>query len=230
MFEPRSPDPSPDPPPRELDCSEVQARLEAYVDANDATEASGATGPGDSDDSVDSLEVSERRAIASHLATCARCRGEHRLALDIRTALRGLPEAPCPDAVVERVFAEVDAESSPPRGTRLLAAAAILAALLGAAALLRLDRFPARTASLPEPAAAEPTAADSELPSADVGPVELARAEAEARLAFAYLAAVTRRAGETLRDDVLLDQVLAAPRRAFDELGRSGRGETGELR
>jgi hypothetical protein len=88
-----------------------------------------------------------------------------------------------------------------------LQASALAAA---AATLLWLGVQAIRT---PEPA---PMAVHADLSLAEYSPQELARAERQLRLALGYVAAVGRRSGVALRDDVLVDDVLAPSAEALE--------------
>jgi hypothetical protein len=157
----------------------------------------------------------ERTAGSPTAPGCSDCRRELRRAERLRAELRALPPEPCPDDVVERVMGV--ARQEPPRApTRLrfrptgadaaaswlrlgvLAAAAAVLLWLG----VRAVREPA-----PEPAAMHADAYTAE---------ELARAEEELRLALSYVAAIGRRSGLTLRDDVLVGEVLEPSAEALE--------------
>jgi hypothetical protein len=167
-----------------LDCQRVLEHLEAYVDGD--------------------LGETRAAAVAAHLDGCADCAAERRLAEDVRGELRALPALDAPPAVLREVFRQVGEERfRPPTSARRPAwtalarsavAASVLAAVVaGGGIFLSLDR-----------ATVEPAGPD--LAQAD--PEEVARASEEARLAFAYVAKVSRQAGLEVRED--LGESLAA--------------------
>ena len=146
--------------------------------------------------------------------------------------LRSLPILSCPDDVIAAVSEELAREAAPPIetaplwwsrslsratttssqwGPGLAIAAGLVALAVGLGVVFGLDRL----GFLP---AAEP-AYDTAYNAA-----QLTQAEQEARLALAYLGAVTNRARTTLRDEVIVDRIVAPPRRALGGLGGS-RGE-----
>jgi anti-sigma factor RsiW len=150
---------------------------------------------------------------------CAGCRRELRRAERIRYELGRLAEERCPDSVTATVMeaarrGDAPAESGArsrtlafPAPPRWLQAGALAAA---AATLLWLGVQAIRT---PEP---EPAAVHADLSIAEYSPQELARAEQELRLALGYVAAIGRRSGVALRDDVLVDDVLAPSAEALE--------------
>jgi hypothetical protein len=137
---------------------------------------------------------------------CADCARELRRAERLRAELRSLPAEPCPDEVVARVLAVARREPSG-AGARTLR----WRPAAGAAHWLRLGAVAAAAAALlwlgvravdgPAPRA---ESVQADLYSAE----ELARAEEELRLALSYVAAISRRSALTLRDDVLVGEVL----------------------
>jgi anti-sigma factor RsiW len=147
----------------------------------------------------------EGEAAAGGDEGCALCRRELRRAELLRAALRALPEERCPDAVVERVRELALEESTGPskvlpwRGSaaaRWLRLGGLAAA---AAALLWLG---VRSSGTPAPRAVAVQAQH------EYSAEELARAEEELRLALGYVAAIGRRSGVALRDEVLVGEVL----------------------
>jgi len=147
------------------------------------------------------LSPAESKAVREHLARCAACAAELRLATDIRDGLRGLPELDAPPAVLAKVRTEAGAARVLPlprpeiRRPRPLALAAALAvALLGAVLLFHL---------LGSSRPPQPT------------PQEVARATAEARYALAYVGQVSRRAGLELKDEVLPRHLVAPAARTL---------------
>jgi anti-sigma factor RsiW len=183
------------------DCERALARLDAWAD--------GELGPA-------ALAGLER-----HAAACPACAEELELARELARELPRLPRHNCPPAVCRAVLATAAAEararvreargqgsrpvrparrwlSWPPgsRARRLslrpILAGALVAVLAAGGALL----WPRR------PAPARPSAS------------ELARAELELKLAFAYLGRVGREAGVRVRDEMVAN-VLAPTERAL---------------
>jgi hypothetical protein len=151
---------------------------------------------------------------------CAACRRELRRAERVRYELGRLADERCPDSVTAKVMEAARRHDAPPAGSRAgsrtlafpapprwLQAGALAAA---AATLLWLGVQAMQT---PEP---EATAVHADLSLAEYSPLELARAERELRLALGYVAAVGRRSGVALRDDVLVDDVLAPSAEALE--------------
>lgn len=170
-----------------MSCEEALERLEAFVDG----ELAGAKAAG----------------LEAHLASCAGCAAEHRLALDVRRELRALPELETPPAVLAEVFRKVEASASPrrrlldlgrlrrPRWLDLRPAPAwtALAAALLAAVVIGTGLWLAPPAEEPAP---------------ELDPAAVARATEEARYALAYVGLVSQRAGLKLRDDVLIEHLV----------------------
>jgi anti-sigma factor RsiW len=137
------------------------------------------------------------RRLERHLAGCPGCAAELRLAREVLRALRALPELDCPPGVLDQVARQSSlalvgppAAAVPRRGRhgdrrRFLAAAAALMVLTLAAVL-------AGGSGAPRPS------------SADV-----ARGEAQARFALAYVARVSERSAWRVRRQVLARRVVA---------------------
>lgn len=195
-------------------CRAVRELLEPYLD--------GELPDGEAARVRHHLEGSPSDATAA--SGCSECQRELRRAERLRAELRSLPLEPCPDEVVERVLAIARSE---PRPTAALsrwrpAAAAAHWVRLGAlaAAAAALLWLGVRAVSEPEP---RPESVQADLYSAE----ELARAEEELRLALSYVAAISRRSALTLRDDVLVGEVLEP---SADALERAFGGEPGTRR
>lgn len=135
--------------------------------------------------------------LSAHINRCESCRQELELAETIRRELSSLPHFDPPARVVEAARQRIErrrvAFERPgwrgqhrPAWAALAAAAAVIFAV--ALALLVLDRSENREA---------------------VAESEVARATAEARLAFALIADATERAEHELRASVLRERVLA---------------------
>lgn len=162
--------------PGGLDCAGCEPLLETYLD--------------------DALAAAERAACETHLAQCAACAEELALAGRIRTELHELPQMSCPPAIVHAALDH--AAAHPKLGQRLAAwlfgevrvwrpALALLAVAALGAGYLRL--------AVPEsPAVAPGPGGYSE--------AEIARAEAELKLAIAYLGEISQRAGDSFGTEV----------------------------
>jgi anti-sigma factor RsiW len=134
-----------------------------------------------------------------HLASCGSCRDELAAARSIQEELHALPKLSCPDVVVETVLRQVAASQPESAWSRL-----------------RSELLQALGGSLWRPAAAAAGVAAVALLIALLGhqprhngytPQELARAEVEARYAFAIVAQVTTRASDMALARVLGDVV-----------------------
>ncbi len=159
-----------------LDCFAAEPFLEAYLD--------------------DDLAGSERAALEAHLERCPSCAEELELARRISGELRSLPRMACPPEVSRAAIEHAD--SHPPLVARLRglwsdrrvwqpAVAFALVAALGIAYW--------REAGAPAPVA--PPA-----PEAAYSEAEIARAEAELKLALAYVGEISDRARETIGAEV----------------------------
>jgi anti-sigma factor RsiW len=149
------------------------------------------------DDHLDGfLAEGMRRRLERHLAVCPGCAAELRLAQEVLRALRALPELDCPPGVLDQVARQASLTLvGPPAATvrrrghgdrrRFLAAAAALLLLTLAAVL-------AGSGAPPRPSVAE-----------------VARGEAQARFALAYVARVSERAAWRVRRQVLARRVVA---------------------
>jgi anti-sigma factor RsiW len=183
------------PPYDEITCGGAQALLEPYLDGE--------------------LEAPEAERLRAHLARCPACAAELRLAAGIRRALHDLPELEAPPEILARTLDSIRSASrfqppAPPRRA-VLAVAAGIAALLAAALLLlhpvgteRAGTDGTRTGSgAPRPGTTR-LQGDLNRPSA----AAVARAAREARYALAYVGRASRRAGLTLRDEVIERRVV----------------------
>ena len=185
-----------------IGCEQILDHLEGYIDGD--------------------LEAGQRQLMATHLASCASCSAEHRLALAVQTGLRQLPELDTPPDLLENVLRQTEeyptgrakllswrprtlsrnlTRRAPFRrdrsGRHRLAAAVLAAAVLAWGLLIETNRQPTVSRD-PEPKAPTPS------------PTEIAQATEEARYALAYLARVSRRTGLDLKNDLLIDR-LAKP-------------------
>lgn len=172
-------------------CAEIVEWLEEYLDGELPADAAARV---------------RRHLLGGPETGCPTCRRELRRAELLRAALRALPAERCPDEVVARVgeIARRDTErwggllpwrrgSAAARWLRVGALAAAAAALLWLG--VRSSGTPA-----PRPATVQAQHGYS--------PQELAQAEEELRLALGYVAAIGRRSGVALRDEVLVGEVL----------------------
>lgn len=148
-----------------------------------------------------SLPVGLNAAVDAHLQRCPPCRAEVELAVAIRRELSALPRFDAPPQVTEAIRRRVRGTApeppaissgrSPDRRRRAwVAIAAAAAVALAAAAILVM---PGR----------------SSRPAQQASAVEIARATAEARLAFSLLADATATAQLELRQGVLRERVVA---------------------
>jgi anti-sigma factor (TIGR02949 family) len=147
------------------------------------------------------LPAAEAGRVKGHLERCPSCAAELDLAAAIQRELRALPQLDCPPEVLERVrragraTRATPADIVPLRRTPLWAAlaAAVLALTVGGGALVvqRIQQQPS--------------------------PEEVARAEAEARFALAYVGQASRRAGLDLRDEVLRKRLIDPTSRTLAE-------------
>jgi anti-sigma factor RsiW len=181
-------------------CVDALERIEAYLDGE--------------------LEATEATALEHHSNACPACAEELAWARRVRQELRALPPLECPPGVMDSVMAAAagptatgttgaeaaksvlsfpqrprSAQRFAPWALRFAAAAAVVLAVLAGALLLR------PTAPRPQYTAAE-----------------LAQAEKEARLAFAYLSTIQRRAGHKIQQDVLVKHVVGPPQQALSRI------------
>lgn len=162
-------------------CDWVSQRLEAHLDGE--------------------LPAAESGRLTAHIAGCAACRAEERLARRLTHELAALPPLEGPDAMIETVLERAQAQEKTRRqavwSRRLrdwlqpawkpsLALAACLALFF---------------AVQPPPPVAGPTAA------------EIAQAERQARLALAYIGRANRRAGLAVQRQVIADGIVAPVQR-----------------
>lgn len=147
------------------------------------------------------LSPSETAELTAHLAACAVCREELRLAQRLRDTLRAMPVERCPDTVVDRVYARI-APSRPGWRERIGAALwrPALAGALAAALLLATALVGQR-----EPGVGSLAAYDA------------IKAEREARWALAYVGLLGERAGQTLRERVIDERVIVPVVRTLEK-------------
>lgn len=151
----------------------------------------------------DELETDDRRRVEAHLETCAACSAELDLARRIRSELRELEPQSCPPRVTSAVLVHVEALPTwrrrlaswltPPRLWQP-ALALLLAAALGIGFWIATIHGPARQQA-----------------------AEVARAEAEVKLALAYLGRISQRTGTAVGDEVLENRVVTPIARSITE-------------
>ena len=179
------------------DCEKVVQALEPWLDGD-----------------LGALEDAE---VRSHLASCADCAAQRRLAEAIRSELRALPELDAPPAVLTAIRARTAPATAPRRRwtdlvvrlPRPVWAALAVAVLALAVALPILWQAPAAA------------------PDSDAAAI--ARATAEARFALAKAGFVTAEAGRLVRDRAIRDQIVFPAERGLSRsLGSRSKLEHGE--
>ncbi|MEM9595594.1 MAG: hypothetical protein AAGD06_15085 [Acidobacteriota bacterium] len=203
---PRTDDPS----RQERPPAEAVDLLEAYLDGDLEGEAA--------------REFEARLRIDRDLAE------ELELARAVQSGLRALPRQSCPAPVTRAVLAQtVDAPvpfwRSLPK--RLLAPAPLAAAAFAAAATLALTVSLRMPLSTPTPAALDVPALGT---AAVQGPADqptaedIAQAEEDVKLALAYLGQLGRKAGDSVRRDLIEERLVAPVRRTFGGDGAQDEG------
>jgi len=162
-----------------LDCAGAEPLIEAYVDGD--------------------LEAAVATAFEAHVERCAACAAELELGRRIRGELRALPAQDCPPAVVRNVL---DHASRPTLGARLAAWLLPVPPRVwqGAFAMLVVAALAVGYYHETRPAPAVPDGYSAE---------EVARAEAELKLALAYLGKIGETASSAVGNDVLEQRVMA---------------------
>lgn len=173
------------------------------------------------------LELGLRDAVAAHLADCPACRLELDRELALRATLAGLPDAPCPGAVTERVLGAIAAEQARARRRRrrLAAGGALAAAMLAGALLLRpgdrtgpptavaeseAGRSAAVATAPPAPIPHDPAAHAAAMKAAGYTPEQVAAARRDLIRTVALAATVLDRTGRQTISDVFSERVPAA--------------------
>jgi hypothetical protein len=199
----------------ELSCAAVREGLDDYLDG--------------------ALAEDGRRRLEGHLASCAGCAAELRLAEEVLRQLHALPELDCPPRVLERAARLAGmavagpaerhglapmapmAPMAPPKPVAPLAPLALLAPLNPMAPTSRAARTaPNRSfGAWRRPLAAVAALLLLALTASLVGSgaprpdaAEVARGAAQARFALAYVGRVSERAGWRLRRQVLARRVV----------------------
>lgn len=166
------------------DCRRIDDLAEPYVDGE--------------------LDETEHARVERHLKSCGTCRARVELARDIQHGLRALPTLVCPAEVTASVIEATEGAS--PASARVLHGpwwrrpTAVRAAMLAAAAILAVTIASSfRTERLPTPPPVSTHQAEA-----------VAQAEADVKLALAYLGRIGERTGTIVREDVL-EQRVATP-------------------
>ena len=191
-------------------CERVDEWLEPYIDGE--------------------LDPWKERLVEKHIQACAECAAEAGLARRVRSGLRGLPSQTCPDRVVDTVLQETGLQKTglqkapqqkaPPaapvsirslRPVHWWRPALALAAMLFLA--VSLPRLVDTLSTDPHPAPSAPSNSLPELAATpsltpELPPDEVARAEAEVKLALAYLGRFTAETRHTVGYDVLGKKVV----------------------
>ena len=200
-----------------LACERARDRIDPYLEAE--------------------LSRPEAAELGAHLADCPDCRAELAMARRLREAMQdGLPMLACPPEVTARVLAAAREDArekaerrrptlyrwwaglgeEAPRPLRPLWAAVAVLLLLVAAPLLYRSVMPPPAGEAPEVAAGEGETRYSA--------AEIARAEEEARLVLAYVAAVGRDAGRAVQEEVFTGGIGRPARRLIEGLEAAGLG------
>lgn len=174
-------------------CDAVRELLEAFVDGD--------------------LGPREERMVAAHLHDCAACGRERRVATELRSALRSLPEHDAPAKVLWAVrMAAREGESRAPLRARLARwmtrpAAAVATAAVAVALMVTAVAWWQRPAARPS-----------------FDDPEIARAAQETRFALALVGALGRRAAldEVLGRRVVSPTVDGVTRALREHLGAGG--------
>lgn len=183
--------------PEPRTCSQFQELVESFVDGESA--------------------AAEADFVRVHAAACATCREELARARELVRELRRLPPLSCPPRVTAAVLARAAAEVG--EGGPAPAAARRIPHRFGGG-WRRLSAAPAWGPALAAAAAAAFLSAALLIPRPATSPTpamtaaELAEAQQEIKLAFAYIGRVGRQAGGRVADE-MVDQVLAPTRQAF---------------
>lgn len=156
-----------------LTCARAQVLLEPHLDGE--------------------LSPARREQFEAHLRSCAGCREELMAAQALRSGLRALPRWRCPEEVLHKVLARVEAEAGRSAGLAGSVAAGFVARL--GAAIWRPALAAASIAAL-----ALGIGILARAPRTGASAADLVRAEREARWALAYVAELT---GRTAMQDVV---------------------------
>lgn len=153
------------------------------------------------------LDVRSRRRLEDHLASCDGCAAQLALAERIRFGLRSLPLPPCPDRVTDAVLKEVGAVSGRRWWQRLGEnfGAAVWVPALASLLIVLIASFYLASRSVPPPEEIQPS-------------VEVAQAEAEVKLALAYLGQISRATGQAVGQEILGEKVALPMARSLREI------------
>lgn len=156
--------------------------------------------------------------VEAHLSDCHACLAQVHLAKEIQNELRAWPEMDAPAPVIQSIYDKTVRSQKPtrslsdlfdlwPRPVWAALAAASLVLVFALAVMIQ------STTTLDQPDEAA-----------------IAQATAEARFALAQVGLATRKAGETVRDKALRDQIVEPAQRGLSEaLRRNPEGESGTL-
>jgi anti-sigma factor RsiW len=144
------------------------------------------------------LPADERSEFESHLESCTGCRDELTLARTVLNELRGLPAQTCPDRAANIVVPVPLPDASPTR--RWFAGWSFRPALAGALAVIVFTAL--FLVSRMDSGTEKTTDAD------------IARARAEVEWTIALVGDVSRKAGRTVKEDVIEDRVVVPMRKA----------------
>ena len=172
---------------QETTCEWVHQNIDAYLD--------GALTPVDT------------RRLESHLRTCAACTDEAAFAKRVKHTLRALPEQHCPDRIVTAVFDQVGIRDQAPHQPRkhkwsnwwrtykwglAIVTVLLLALVIPLFIGIRLQSH-----------------------RRELARQELARAEQQIELTFAYLRQVSNRSVQIVQENVIEPKVMFPIKRAF---------------
>jgi anti-sigma factor RsiW len=156
--------------------------------------------------------------VEGHLSDCPTCLAQVHLAKEIQNELRALPEFDAPAPVIQSIFDQTVRSENRKRsvGDFLGAWPRPVWATLAAASLVLVFTLAVLNQSATPPDQPNEAA--------------VAQATAEARFALAKVGLATRKAGVTVRDKALRDQIAVPTRKGLSRaFGRDGDQESGSL-
>lgn len=158
-------------------CAEVAGLIDAYVD--------------------DDLGTASASRVRAHLNACGPCRHAWERAVEVKQELNTLPPMRCPDAVMDRVMAEIAPGTAAPRRRIWFAAPLGLAA--AAAMAIGVPMYLLRPVVVDAPVTTQPIAQTPEAISPEaISPEKLAEAEAQLKWTLAYIGRVNRDSAEAV--------------------------------
>lgn len=166
------------------------------------------------------LDTADRAFLDRHTAACPACATELALAHDLARGLAALPQLRCPPAVSARVLrqAEEGAARKLPWRTKLRLAAERLPGALSDNLVLGGLLRPALAATAAALVATVLVITSAPPSPPQYSPAEVARAQAQLELAFAYLSRMGEETGSLVRQE-LVDQMISP---AFQALNPAG--------